>query len=161
MVNILQILTHSNEAMSVIPVERYFVLNTSCHRDLYQVYYHSIAAIRVHVGHQSEDTYIHVRLDVIMIRRYSYKESIHHSLIWLAYSIVDSIQLNHHSFLKKHQLHIIHIHSLSRTVTLHVLYMHVNYVHGWHCISEFTNAHGAVTCYSTSSIEYLMKVHVS
>ena len=119
-VNILLILTLSNEAILVIHVVKHFVSNTLCQHDLYQVYYHSIAVILNHVGRKSEDIYIPTRLDVTITRSCSYKELTHHFSIWLVHSIVDSIQLNHHSLLRKHQLHIIHIHSLTIIVTLHV-----------------------------------------
>ena len=110
-VSILLISTLSNEAILVIHVVKHFASSTLCHHDLYQVYYHSIAAIRVHVGHKPEDSYIRVRLDVITTLSFSYKGLTRHFSIWLVYSIGDNIQLNHISLLKKHQLHIIHIHS--------------------------------------------------
>ena len=119
-VSILLILTLSNEAILVIHVVKHFVSNTLCQHDLYQVYYHSIAAILIHGGHKPEDIYIPVRLDVTITRSCSYKELILHFLIWLVHSIGDNIQLNHHSLPRKHQLHIFHIHSLTHSVTLHV-----------------------------------------
>ena len=94
-VNISLILTPSNEAIFAIHVVNHFVSNILCQYDLYQVYYHNIAAILVHVGHRLEDIYIHVKLDVITTPNCLRKELIYHFSIWLVYLELVSTQVSH------------------------------------------------------------------